>query len=177
MKPRTDAVVSANVLGCFYRYGRGHQFPQTLQHIHDVILHRTYLSGTRYYPSPDCCLGFFVRLLGLAKGDSNVQSTLGPLLHTRLEERVGKDGSALDLAMRTLACDAMSIECSIDRDTLSHLQCPDGSWEPGWMYRYGSTGTRIGNRGVTTAMALEAITSSVGTFIPFVGEPTSLISL
>jgi hypothetical protein len=158
------------VLGCFYRYGRGHQFPQTLQHIHDVVLNRTYLDGTRYYPSPDCCLGFFVRLLELAEGDNHVQSTLGPLLLSRLKERVGEDGSALDLAMRVLACDAMGIGCSIDREALSRLQCSDGSWEPGWMYRYGSTGVRIGNRGATTAMALKAITSSAETSVPFVGE-------
>jgi len=40
-------------------------------------------------------------------------------------------------------------------------QCQDGSWEPGWMYRYGSTGVKIGNRGLTTALAVKAISSSI----------------
>jgi len=129
------------------------------KHIQDILLNRTYLMGTRYYPSPDCCLGFFERLLRFAKNDAYLRFTIGSLLKSRLEERVGKPGSALDLAMRITACDSMGIECSVDRLALIGLQCIDGSWEPGWMYRYGSTGVRIGNRSLTTALALNAITS------------------
>lgn len=62
--------------------------------------------------------------------------------------------------MRVLACNSLGIECSADRDALISMQCSDGSWEPGWMYRYGSTGVRVGNRGVTTALAAKAIASS-----------------
>ena len=97
-------------------------------------------------------------------------STLGPLLRSRLKERLGETGNALDLAMRILACDSMNIECGGDRETLLRLQCQDGSWEPGWMYSYGSTGVRIGNRGVTTAMALKAIASADGVSKAVLGE-------
>lgn len=158
------------MLGCFYRFGRGHQFPHTLQYIYDIVLHRAYLNGTRYYSSADCCLGFFSRLLRFAKSDPYVRSTLGPLLRSRLEERAGEKGSALDLAMRIIACDSMGIECSVDRETLLRLQCEDGSWEPGWMYKYGSSGVQIGNRGATTAIALKAIASSAGISKVVVGE-------
>jgi len=99
-------------------------------------------------------------VLQSAKNDIDLQSALGPLLKSRIQDRIGKSGSALDLAMRVLAADFLGIECSADRVTLRGLQCQDGSWEPGWMYRYGSTGMRLGNRGVTTAFALKAITSS-----------------
>jgi hypothetical protein len=157
-----DVVVSANILSCFYYFDRGSQFSCTIKHVHDVLLHRAYLDGTRYYLSADCCLGFFGRLLRFAKKDALLQSTLGPLLRSRLEERVGEKGSALDLAMRILACDILGVECNIDRKVLLRLQCEDGSWEPGWMYQYGTTKIKLGNRCVTTALAIAAITSSAG---------------
>jgi hypothetical protein len=84
---------------------------------------------------------------------------LGPLLKLRVRERVGLGGSALDLAMRIITCAQMGIACSDDRHALLNLQCEDGSWEAGWMYQYGSTGLKIGNRCVTTAMAVAAISS------------------
>ncbi|PSN60217.1 HAD-like protein [Corynespora cassiicola Philippines] len=157
-KPRIDAVVSSNVLACFYHFGRGRQFDETVRLICDVLERRIYLEGTRYYPSPDCCLGFFTRLLQYSGSETYLHDTLGPLLKEGLKERVGKDGSVLDLAMRITACDRMGIECEQDRRALVESQRPDGGWDLGWMYRYGSTGIRIGNRGVSTALAMRAIT-------------------
>ena len=119
------------------------------------------MHGTRYYPSPDCCLGFFGRLLRSSTDEAHLQLTIGPLLKSRVQERVGESGNTLDLAMRVLACDSLGVECSVDRHTLLRLQGQDGGWESGWMYRYGSTGVKIGNRGVTTALAVKAIASSV----------------
>jgi hypothetical protein len=46
-----------------------------------------------------------------------------------------------------------------DRRALLDLQCEDESWEAGWMYQYGSLGVEIGNRAVTTAMAVAALSS------------------
>ena len=152
------------MLSCFYTFGRGYQLASTLQYVHDVLLNRTYIHGTRYYPSPDCCLEFFSRLLHSSRHDAQLQETLGPLLKSRVKERVGKSGSALDLSMRVLACSSLAIDCNVDCDTLLRLQCQDGSWEIGWLYRYGSTGVRIGNRGVTTALAVKAISSYWLTF-------------
>ena len=158
-KPRTDIVVCANVLACFYTFGRGRELEPTLQLIHNVLLHRTYMQGTHYYPSPDCCLYFFGRLLQ-SSNDAHLQTTLGPLLKIRTQERIGKYGSALDLAMRILTCNALGLNSDVDRRTLLDLQHEDGSWDIGWMYVYGSTGLKVGNYGVTTAMAVKAIASS-----------------
>lgn len=158
-KLRTDAVVSANVLACFYSFGRGHQLEHTLQLIHSVLLHSTYIQGTRYYPSPDCCLYFFGRLFH-SSNDSHLKATLSSLLKERVQERVGQSGSALDLAMRILTCSSLNLDCGMDRRALLDLQCEDGGWKAGWMYRYGSTGVKLGNRGVTTAMAIKALASS-----------------
>ena len=158
-KPRTDAVVSANVLACFYSFGRGQQLEHTLQMVHRTLLHRTYIQGTRYYPSPDCCLFFFGRLLQ-SSDDVHLKTTLGSLLKECTQERLGQSGSALDLAMRVLTCTVLGLDCGIDRRALLDLQCEDGGWKDGWINSYGSTGVRIGNSGVTTALAIKAITCS-----------------
>lgn len=121
-----------------------------------MLLDRSYIRGTRYYPSPDCCLGFIGRLLE-SSNDSHLHETLGPLLISRLRERLGLGGSAMDLAMRILACASVGLPCEDDRHALLGRQCEDGSWEPGWMYQYGSTGVKIGNRAATTAMAVAAL--------------------
>lgn len=59
--------------------------------------------------------------------------------------------------MRVIMCCQVGIECADDHRTLLDSQCEDGSYDVGWMYSYGSTGVKIGNRGVTTAMAVKAL--------------------
>lgn len=156
-KPRTDAVVSSNVLTCFYRYKRGQELATTLQYICGVLSSRSYLKGTRYYPSADCCLGFIGRLLESVPNDTELQAVLRPLLKECVRERVGKRGGALELAMRINLCSVLDVDYGNDLQTLLGFQLLDGGWEAGWMYRYGSTGVKIGNRGLTTALALKAI--------------------
>lgn len=124
-----------------------------------MLLDRSYIRGTRYYPSPDCCLGFIGRLLE-SSSDGNLHETLGPLLKSRLRERLGLGGSSMELAMRILACAAVSLPCEDDHRTLLGLERENGSWEAGWMYQYGSTGIKIGNRAVTTAMAVAALSTT-----------------
>ena len=80
-------------------------------------------------------------------------------MKSRVQERLGQPGDALDLAMRVLACDSLDVSCNEDRNKLLDSQRDDGGWEEGHLYRYGSTGVGIGNRGVTTALALKAIRS------------------
>jgi hypothetical protein len=158
-KPRTDEAVSCNILACFYRYNRGRELATTLQHICSVLSKRSYLQGTRYYPSADCVLWAFGRLLESAPHDMELQTKLRPLLKECVRERVGQSGDALELAVRINLCGAMGLDCKDDLQTLLRLQRPNGGWAPGWMYRYGSTGVMIGNKGLTTALALKAIKS------------------
>ena len=143
---------------CFYSFGRGNDqgLQLTLQLVRDTLLNREYLNGTHYYPSPDFCLFFFGRLLQ-SSNDDYLQSQLGSLLKERIQERVGQSGNALDIAARIIACKWLNLQCGSDCQTLLSMQCEDGGWESGWMYSYGSTGVRIGNRGVTTAMAVRAL--------------------
>ena len=146
------------MLTCFYSFGRGHSpgLELTLQLVRNTLLNREHLQGSRYYPSPDCCLFFFGRLLR-SSSDDYLQSMVGSLLKERIQERVGQSGNALEIAMRILVCKWLGLDCGGDCHTLLNMQCEDGGWEAGWMYRYGSTGVKISNRGVTTAMAIRAL--------------------
>ena len=67
------------------------------------------------------------------------------------------EGDALALAMRILVCDFIGIRNEVDLQRLLPLQCIDGGWEMGLIYRYGLTDISVGNRGLTTALAIKAI--------------------
>lgn len=61
------------------------------------------------------------------------------MLKERLQERIGVEGDALQLAMRIVACTSMGLRDDVDLRTLRTLQCEDGGFEIGWMYKYGSS--------------------------------------
>lgn len=155
-RPRVDPVVCVNALTLFYYYGRGHQLDRTLHWIHEVLLHRAYLDGTRYYATPECFLYFLGRLLEISS-DVYLAVYIKPLLIERVRERIGADGDALALSMRLRLCAYLGLHNDVDLRTLLPLQCEDGGWEIGWIYKYGSSGIRIGNRGLTTSLAVKAI--------------------
>ncbi|KAG2033750.1 Haloacid dehalogenase-like hydrolase-domain-containing protein [Suillus americanus] len=153
---RFDPVVCVNVLTLFYSYGRGHQLDRTLHRILEVLLHRAYLDGTRYYATPESFLYFLGRLLEITN-DVSLAACIKPLLIERIQERIGADGDALALSMRLRLCAHLGLCNDVDLHTLLGLQCEDGGWEIGWIYRYGSSGIKIGNRGLTTSLAMKAI--------------------
>ncbi|KAK7053307.1 hypothetical protein VNI00_003933 [Paramarasmius palmivorus] len=155
-RPRFDPVVCVNVLSLFYSYNRGHQLHETLRWVREVLYHRAYLDGTRYYETPECFLYFLSRTLEKS-GDDALHADVKSLLKERLQERVGAQGDPLQLAMRVLACLSMGIGNEVDYQALLTLQCEDGSWADGWMYKYGSSGIKVNNRGLTTAFAIKAI--------------------
>ncbi|TFY83564.1 hypothetical protein EWM64_g453 [Hericium alpestre] len=158
LRPRVDPVVCVNVLTLFYSRGRGSELPQTLDWVQHVLENRAYVEGTRYYETAECFLYFLSRLLETAK-DAKLNALLKPLLKERLQERIGASGDALALAMRVLACATVGVPDEMDMRQLLPLQCEDGGWPAGWVYKYGSSGVKIGNRGLTTALALKAIKS------------------
>jgi len=153
---RFDPVVCVNVLTLFYAHGRGEELPRTFAWVREVLINRGYTDGTRYYATPECFLFFMARLLEQIKG-TNADLSLRPIFRQRVQERIGSEGDALALAMRVLACASVGIRDEMDLRTLLSLQQEDGGWEAGWMYKYGSSGISIGNRGLTTALAINAI--------------------
>ncbi|KAJ7924857.1 Haloacid dehalogenase-like hydrolase-domain-containing protein [Mycena leptocephala] len=157
-RPRFDPVVCVNVLTLFYKYNREAELQPTLQWICEVLRNRAYLDGTRYYETAECFLYFLSRLL-LSSSDMALHTALGPMLKERLQERIGAEGDALQLAMRIVACASVGVRDDADLRTLLTLQHEDGGFEIGWMYKYGSSNIKIGNRGLTTALAIKAIES------------------
>jgi hypothetical protein len=129
---------------------------RTFQWVYEVLFHRAYLNGTRYYDTPECFLFFLSRLVGCSDSQE-LHLKLKPLLTERVRERIGAPGDALALAMRILVCKSVGIRDEVDLATLLLLQCDDGGWEICWVYRYGSSGIRVGNRILTTAFAVKAI--------------------
>ncbi|KAJ6499258.1 Haloacid dehalogenase-like hydrolase-domain-containing protein [Mycena sanguinolenta] len=137
-RPRFDPVVCVNVLTLFYAYNREAELQSTLQWICEVLRNRAYIEGTRYYETAECFLYFLSRLL-LSSSDPALHEALGPLLKERLQERVGVEGDALQLAMRIVACNSLGVRNTVDLRRLRELQCEDGGFEIGWMYKYGSS--------------------------------------
>ncbi|KAK0244731.1 HAD-like domain-containing protein [Armillaria nabsnona] len=158
-RPRIDPVVCVNVLSLFYSYGRGNEIIPTLEWVYQVLLHRAYLQGSRYYETAECFLFFLYRFISSC--DSPViHNRFYPLLKDRVMERIGREGDGLALAMRLIVCDFTKVKNEIDLQTLRGLQREDGGWDSGLIYKYGSSGLSIGNRGLTTVMAIHAIQSS-----------------
>lgn len=155
-RPRIDPVVCVNVLRLFYSHERGAQVARTLKWVEDVLHERSYLHGTRYYPTPEAFLYFLCRFLQTSC-DEDLCGRLTPSLRKRITERIGIPGDALCIAMRLLVCSSIGVSNPIDMDALCSKQCDDGGWEAGSVYRYGKTGILIGNRGLSTALSISAI--------------------
>lgn len=79
------------------------------------------------------------------------------MLRERIKERIGLGADAPGLAMRLLICkrtDARDVQGMKD---LMAMQEIDGGWEAGELFAYASKNLRIGNRGVSSALAVNAI--------------------
>jgi DNA-binding Lrp family transcriptional regulator len=137
--------------------GRGYELANTLEWVLGVLEHRAYLDGTRYYETAECFLFFSARLLHKVRDEGALHARFAQLLRERVLEREGCAGDALALAMRVIVGAAVGLRLERDLATLLPLQYEDGGWGPSWIYKYGSSGLKIGNRGLTTALALNAI--------------------
>ncbi len=155
-RPRTDPVIALTILRLFYSRGRGHELVATFEWVLNVLKHRAYLEGTRYYITAEICL-FYASLLLRSSTDARLQAELAPLLRECVLEREGAAGDALALSMRILAGIAVGLRLEREVAELLPLQCEDGGWGLCWAYRFGVSGIKIGNRGLTTAFALKAI--------------------
>lgn len=86
-----------------------------------------------------------------------VRRRFASLFSRRLSALFGAEGDALALAMRVIAAATVDLCPRRDYERLLGMQEADGSWPTGWMYKYGSSGVLIGNKGLTTALAGEAV--------------------
>ncbi|OCK96645.1 uncharacterized protein K441DRAFT_685762 [Cenococcum geophilum 1.58] len=121
--------------------------PKSMNWITDMLIHRANVDGTKRSVHP----GFFLYFL------SCICASLREDLEVGLRERIGLAGDSLSIAIRTLACQALGVDSRVDVNILLGSRGNDGSWEPGSLSRYDTTGTLIGNWGATTAFAIKAI--------------------
>lgn len=145
-----------NILHLFCKNGRENEATATFDWVLDVLRNRAYLSGSRYYSSPDVFLYFLSRLSGVVR-DQKRYHELRSLLQERIRERVGFGGDSISVATRLLSSQNLGIKNDSDFSRLLALQSADGGWPVGWVYKYGTSGLEIGNRGLSTALALKAI--------------------
>ena len=152
-----------NVLNLFYANGRGHELHETLEWVAKVLKNRAYTAGTYYYVGGDLFLFFLSRLL---QTSPEVRQRLEPMFKERVQERFGVEADPLSLAARILAAIAVDIVDFRDLETLSSMQCENGSWGGNsWFFKTPETAIKIRNDGVTTALAVHAI-RQVGKLIP-----------
>ncbi|KAH9884964.1 Haloacid dehalogenase-like hydrolase-domain-containing protein [Cubamyces lactineus] len=149
-------IVCVNTLTFFHANGRGNDLPETFDWVSHVLKDRAYApAGTLYYYGPDPFLYFFSRLLSVSP---SIHEKLVELFRERVSERLGAPGDALALSMRILAALSVGlIRDSRDYERLLTMQEEDGSWPTGWIYKFGASGILVGNKGLTTAMAVTAI--------------------
>lgn len=141
----------------FYKHGRGEELGTTLDWVTLVLRRRAHLNGTPFYPMPEAFLYFFYRFLQHIEHLPLLHGELASLLRSRLQERVGMPVDATSLAIRLIACQAMGVRDPVGLQTLLSMQLADGGWPVGKIYAYASKKLAIGNRGLTTAWAIQAI--------------------
>ncbi|KAK0201383.1 hypothetical protein DFS33DRAFT_1276282 [Desarmillaria ectypa] len=97
-RPRINPIVCVNVLSLFYSYSRGNETNQTLEWVHQVLFHRAYGQGSRYYETAERFLFFLYRFIS-GCDDQVVRSRFYPLLKDRIPERIGVESDGLALAV------------------------------------------------------------------------------
>jgi hypothetical protein len=153
-----DPVVCCNVLSLFFQYGRGERLTETLDWVLQVLKRRAYIHGTSYYPVPETFLFFLSRLMPrLQKSRPELHSEMRDVVIERLKERTGVRVDAANLAMRLVACHQFGV-CDVrGLRELMAMQEADGGWEMGTLYQYSNKKLCLGNRGTSTALAVDAV--------------------
>lgn len=157
-RPRTDPIVSTNVLYFMHQVGLADrdELRPSREYVRDFLMSGEYLNGTRYYPSPDTFLFFLARLV---VGFDDAFGDLVGELRAQLLKRVGSSEHSLDLAMRVVALQWLGITNRIECQLLHQQQLADGGWTMNGFFLAPSKDLYFGGRELTSALALEAITS------------------
>lgn len=124
----------------------------------DCLNNNACLDGNRHYSTPESFLYFVARLY--AETSSNLLRKRLNGIKTQLQERLNVPVNPLALALRLFACQSVAMDPELyrkDLQTLLSLQDEDGGWPAGHFCCMGRTGARIGNRGLTTALAVRIL--------------------
>ncbi|KAI2470663.1 HAD-like protein [Annulohypoxylon bovei var. microspora] len=165
-RPRTSPEVCCNILRLFYHFGHDSdtRIRKTEEWVVSCLKNNACLNGNRYYSTPESFLYFVVRLY-MECSPGRLANQLEVVVKEQLEERLNVPTNPLSLALRIFACQLIGINEKLyrkDLRTLLSLQDRDGGWPAGHFCCVGKTGTRIGNRGLTTALAAKIIRKERG---------------
>ncbi|KAI5923456.1 HAD-like domain-containing protein [Camillea tinctor] len=160
-RPRTAPEVCCNILRVFYRFGNGEdpRIRKTKDWVVRCLKTRACMYGNRVYSTPESFLYFVSRLYSEC-GQSPFKQEIESIKDAVLE-RINMPTNPLALALRISACQIIGIDHSLfqqDVAKLMSLQCEDGGWPAGNFCCIGRSGSHIGNRGYTTALAMSIIT-------------------
>lgn len=156
-RPRTTPEVCCNILRVFHKFGSGSdpRITKTEDYVVQCLNNDACLNGNRHYSTPESFLYFVARLYTETRSRS-LRKRLNAI-KVKLQERLNTPTNPLALALRLFACQSVGIDPRLyrkDLETLMSLQDEDGGWPAGHFCLYGRTGVRIGNRGLTTALAV-----------------------
>ncbi|KAI0399651.1 HAD-like protein [Xylaria palmicola] len=159
-RPRTTPEVCCNILRTFYRFGYGSdpRIRRTEEWVVSCLQNNACLHGNRHYSTPESFL-YFVSRLYVECRPGRLASEL-EAVKGQLEQRIGVPTNPLSLALRIYACQIVGLDAKAyrkDFELLLTLQERDGGWPAGHFCCVGKTGARIGNRGLTTALAAKII--------------------
>ncbi|KAI0516724.1 HAD-like protein [Xylaria bambusicola] len=158
-RPRTTPEVCCNILRMFHKFGRASdpRIVKTERWVVDCLRNRACLDGNRHYSTSETFLYFVSRLYAICSTPLKAELEI---IQNELENRLNMPINPLGLAFRLAACQFAGIEPALyqrDLERLLSLQEEDGGWPAGHFCCMGRTGARIGNRGLTTALALKII--------------------
>jgi hypothetical protein len=154
---RLDPAVCANAL-CFLNIvGQGEAAKRSEDYVYQTLQNRSYLEGTRYYPSPDTFLFFVTRMV---ESSYRLRDRFEPLLKERIVERLGQTEYPLDCALRVIASRMMGVEAPQDITTLLSQQTDLGNFPADIFFKCGTDSWNFGSEALTTAFAIVALDPS-----------------
>jgi len=150
---RIDPVVGANALYLATLLGRSSEIAQTEKWLIETLDSNSYLTGSRYYQSPDSFLYFMGRLIKFPELAEKMKAKLA--IHT--QQRIEKTEYPLDLAMRTALADTLGVSNELEKQKLLQLQEQGGSWPADSLFHYGNQQGYFGSKAMTTAFSIKAL--------------------
>lgn len=156
---RIDACVAANVMHLVYSFEIASKAKETEDFLLKTLDSKSFLNGTRYYPSPDTFLFFVSRIVRDHKEELH---PFRDAVRERIVEREGEKGTLLDIAIRTVAASNVNIDLPRCRAVVKAGQNRDGTWPVEPFFRYGRRPIYFGSRALSTAFGLTALAMDVG---------------
>jgi hypothetical protein len=149
-----DHVVAANIVYFAYLLGREKEIIKSIDWIYQILQTKQYLSGSRYYNSPNA---FLFAISRIANKFASFDNRFKGLLYESIKQRIGQEEHPIDIAMVIIITKYLDIDITCDQEKLLHMQNDDGSWPADALFKFGSDNKYFGSKALTTAYAIRAL--------------------